>query len=39
MIEKLRHWWSWDPEYEKSTADNPLTPLTDWAAACLSGLT
>lgn len=29
MIEKLKHWWAWDPEYEKSSADNPLTPLTD----------
>ena len=29
MIERLKHWWSWDPEYEKSSADNPLTPLKE----------
>jgi len=29
MIDRLKHWWSWDPEFEKNSADNPLTALTD----------
>lgn len=29
MIEKLRHWWSWDPEHERASADNPIAPLSD----------
>ncbi len=29
MLEKLRAWWAWDPEAERSSADNPLSPLTD----------
>jgi cytosine permease len=29
MIGKLKHWWTWDPEYEKASADNPLTPLDE----------
>ena len=29
MIEKLKHWWSWDPEHERASADNPISPLTD----------
>lgn len=26
---KLKDWWSYDPEAEKSSADNPVTPLSD----------
>jgi cytosine permease len=29
VIEKLKHWWTWDPEYEKASADNPLTALAE----------
>ncbi len=29
MLEKWRAWWAWDPEAERSSADNPLSPLTD----------
>ncbi len=29
MIEKLRQWWHWDPELEKASADNPISPLSD----------
>jgi cytosine permease len=28
MIEKLKSWWKFDEEAERSSADNPLTPLT-----------
>ena len=28
-MSKLANWWKWDPEAEKASADNPLTPLTD----------
>lgn len=29
MIERLKHWWSWDPEHERASADNPIAPLSD----------
>ena len=28
MIERLKHWWSWDPEHERASADNPIAPLS-----------
>lgn len=29
MIAKLKHWWTWDPDHERASADNPISPLTD----------
>lgn len=29
MIEKLKHWWTWDPEHERASADNPIAPLSE----------
>jgi len=29
MIRKLRQWWRWDSETERSSADNPVAPLDD----------
>jgi cytosine permease len=29
MMDRLKVWWTYDPEAEKASADNPVTPLTD----------
>jgi len=29
MIEKFKNWWKWNPEFEKNSADNPVTALTE----------
>jgi cytosine permease len=29
MIEKLKHWWTWDAEHERASADNPIAPLSE----------
>jgi cytosine permease len=29
MMDKLRHWWTYDSEAEKASADNPVGPLSD----------
>ncbi len=28
MLEKLKNWWKWNPEFEKNSADNPVTALS-----------
>ena len=29
MLEKLKNWWKWNPEFEKNSADNPVTALSE----------
>ncbi len=29
MMNRFREWWTLDPEEERLSADNPLTPLSD----------
>ena len=29
MIEKFKNWWKWNPEFEKNSADNPVTALSE----------
>ena len=29
MLKKLKKWWKWNPEFEKNTADNPVTALSE----------
>jgi len=28
MMDRLKTWWTYDPEIEKASADNPVTPLS-----------
>ena len=28
MLKKLKNWWKWNPEFEKNSADNPVTALS-----------
>ena len=29
MLKKLKNWWKWNPEFEKNSADNPVTALSE----------
>ena len=29
MLEKLKNWWKWNSEFEKNSADNPVTALSE----------
>ena len=29
MLEKLKNWWKWNAEFEKNSADNPVTALSE----------
>ena len=29
MLKKLKNWWKWNTEFEKNSADNPVTALSE----------